>query len=287
MVVVDPQAGPRYVYRFEEGSAQMRDLLGGKGANLCEMASLGLPVPPGFVITTETCRDYYENGHTVPSGLWDAVREHLGEVEKTIGRGFGDPANPLLVSVRSGAKMSMPGMMDTILNLGLNDDTVEGFAAATDDRRFALDSYRRFIQLFSKVALRVDSEPFEEVLADAKKRAGASSDADLDAKALEDVVKRFKEIVAKNSSTPFPQDAWEQLRMAVQAVFESWNSPRAIAYRDYHRIPHDLYTACSILAMVFGNSGWDSGTGVCFTRNPSTGERTCTASTCRTRRART
>ena len=273
MVAVNPQATRRYIYRFQEGSAQMRDLLGGKGANLCEMASLGLPVPPGFVITTETCRDFYSGGHTVPGGLWEAVHAHLGEVEQAIGRGFGNPDKPLLVSVRSGAKLSMPGMMDTILNLGLNDETVKGFANTTGDQRFALDSYRRFIQLFSKVALRVDSEPFEEVLADAKKRAGVTSDAELDAEALEDVVRRFKEIVAERSSTPFPQDTWEQLKMAVQAVFESWNSPRAIAYRDYHRIPHDLYTACSILAMVFGNSGWDSGTGVCFTRNPSTGER--------------
>ncbi len=273
MVSVNPKAGHKYVYRFTEGSAQMRELLGGKGANLCEMAGLGLPVPPGFVITTETCRDFYENGHVVPEGLWDAVRLGLGEVERALGRGFGDSDNPLLVSVRSGAKMSMPGMMDTILNLGLNDETVEGFARATGDRRFALDSYRRFIQLFSKVALRVDSEPFEEVLSQAKLRAGATFDADLDAASLEEVVKHFLEIVAKNSSTPFPKDPWDQLRMAVQAVFESWNSERAIAYRDYHGIPHDLYTACSILAMVFGNSGWDSGTGVCFTRNPSTGER--------------
>ncbi len=262
----------KYIYRFQEGSAQMRDLLGGKGANLCEMARLNLPVPPGFTITTETCRDYYERGRSVPDGLWEDVRQHLGEVEQSIGRRFGDPTNPLLVSVRSGSKFSMPGMMDTILNLGLNDDTVRGFAKVAGDLRFALDSYRRFIQLFAKVALRVDAEPFEEVLEDARQRAGAASDAELDATALEEVVRRFQQIVEQHSSVPFPNDPWGQLQMAVQAVFDSWDNPRAIAYRDYNRIPHDLYTAASVMAMVFGNSGWDSGTGVCFTRSPSTGE---------------
>jgi len=272
MVATDPKAGQKFIYRFHEGNAQMRDLLGGKGANLCEMASLGLPVPPGFVITTATCKAYYENGGRVPDGLWDDVREHLREVEQAMGKGFGDPKNPLLVSVRSGAKMSMPGMMDTILNLGLNDETAEGFAKVTNDRRFALDSYRRFIQLFSKVALRVDSEPFERVLHEVKERTGAASDADLSVEALEEIVKRFKEIANAESAAPFPADPWEQLKMAVQAVFQSWNSERAVAYREYHGIPHDLYTAANVMAMVFGNSGWDSGTGVCFTRNPSTGE---------------
>jgi pyruvate,orthophosphate dikinase len=251
----------------------MRDLLGGKGANLCEMASLGLPVPPGFVITTETCRQYYENGRRVPEGLWDDVREHLREVEEAMGRRFGDAQNPLLVSVRSGAKFSMPGMMDTILNLGLNDETVEGLAKVTGDRRFALDSYRRFIQLFSKVALRVDGELFERALGEVRKGKDVSSDADLDAGALEELVARFKEIAFQNAERAFPSDPWEQLKMAVEAVFDSWNSPRAVAYREYHGISHDLYTAASVLAMVFGNSGWDSGTGVCFTRSPSTGEK--------------
>ena len=272
MVATDPKAGRKFIYRFEEGNAQMRDLLGGKGANLCEMASLALPVPPGFVITTETCKAYYENDRHVPDGLWDGVRAHVREVEEAIGKRFGDPANPLLLSVRSGAKMSMPGMMDTVLNLGLNDATTDGFAKLTDDRRFALDSYRRFIQLFSKVALDVESEPFENVLTEIKKREGVESDADLDVPALEAVVKRFKEIADERSEVPFPMDAWEQLKMSVTAVFRSWNSARAIAYRDYHGIPHDLYTAANVMAMVFGNSGWDSGTGVCFTRSPSTGE---------------
>ncbi len=272
MVATDPKAGHKFIYRFHEGNAQMRDLLGGKGANLCEMASLGLPVPPGFVITTATCRAYYENGARVPDGLWEDAREHLREVEEAIGKGFGDASNPLLVSVRSGAKMSMPGMMDTILNLGLNDETTEGFAQVTNDRRFALDSYRRFIQLFSKVALRVDSEPFEKLLHEVKERTGAATDADLTVEALEEIVKGFKGIVHERSSVPFPSDPWDQLRMAVQAVFQSWNSERALAYRDYHGIPHDLYTAANVMAMVFGNSGWDSGTGVCFTRNPSTGD---------------
>ena len=273
MVTVDPKAFPKFIYRFTEGNAQMRELLGGKGANLAEMASLALPVPPGFTVTSEACRYYYENAQTVPGELWDGVREHLAEVEEAVGRRFGDPANPLLVSVRSGSKFSMPGMMDTILNLGLNDETVRGFANVTGDRRFALDSYRRFIQLFAKVALRVEGELFERALDEAKKQARAETDADLDADQLQSVVSRFKAIVGEHSSTPFPHDPWEQLHIAVEAVFKSWNNDRAIAYRDYHGIPHDVYTAANIMAMVFGNSGWDSGTGVCFTRNPSTGER--------------
>ena len=273
MVATDPKAGRKFIYRFQEGNAGMRDLLGGKGANLCEMASLGLPVPPGFVITTATCRAYHENGARVPDGLWDDARNHLREVEQAIGKGFGDPKNPLLVSVRSGAKMSMPGMMDTILNLGLNDETTEGFAKLTDDRRFALDSYRRFIQLFSKVALRIDSDPFEKLLHEVKERTGAASDADLGVEALEEIVEAVQGDRRTTAPTcPSRSDPWDQLRMAVQAVFQSWNSERAVAYRDYHGIPHDLYTAANVMAMVFGNSGWDSGTGVCFTRNPSTGE---------------
>jgi pyruvate,orthophosphate dikinase len=273
MVTVDPKAAPKYIYRFTEGNAQMRELLGGKGANLAEMASLGLPVPPGFTITSEACRFYYETGQKMPADLWEGVREHLREVEETVGRRFGDPENPLLVSVRSGSKFSMPGMMDTILNLGLNDETVRGFANVTGDRRFALDSYRRFIQLFGKVALRVEGDLFEKALDEAKKRAGVGSDADLSADQMEEIVKRFKAIVGEHSTVPFPHDPWDQLKIAVEAVFKSWNNERAIAYRNYHGIPHDVYTAASIMAMVFGNSGWDSGTGVCFTRNPSTGER--------------
>ena len=263
---------PKYIYRFPEGDATLRDLLGGKGANLCEMARLGLPIPPGFVITTDTCREYYRRDRSVPEGLWDGIREHLREIEANAGRRLGDPQAPLLLSVRSGSKFSMPGMMDTVLNLGLNDETVEGFARTTGNRRFALDSYRRFIQLFAKVALRISPEPFEEELSRARQQAGVASDAELDEKALEAIVRRFLQTVEEHSSTPFPTAPWEQLKLAVQAVFDSWDNPRAIAYRDHHGIPHDLGTAATIMVMVFGNSGWDSGTGVCFSRSPATGE---------------
>ena len=264
--------GSKLIYRFTEGDATMRDLLGGKGANLCEMARLGLPVPPGFVITTDAFRQYFAGGREFPEGMWGAVQAHVHEIEEATGRGFGDASNPLLVSVRSGSKFSMPGMMDTILNLGLNDETVEGLARATDNRRFALDSYRRFVQLFGKVALDLDPEPFEEVLTEAKKAAGAKSDADLSEAQVEEVVRKFLDI-AEKAPSGFPRDPWEQLRTAIRAVFESWENERAIAYRNYHRIPHDIGTACNILAMVFGNTGPDSGTGVCFSRDPSTGER--------------
>jgi pyruvate,orthophosphate dikinase len=264
---------PKQIYRFHEGSAQMRDLLGGKGANLCEMTRLGLPVPAGFVITTETCLEYYQRGRNLPDGLWDSICKHLGEIEDAVGRRFGSDQNPLLVSVRSGSKFSMPGMMDTILNLGLNDETVAGLAATTGDRRFALDSYRRFIQLFAKVALRLDPEPFEDVLAEARERAGVASDAELSVSDLEKITRQYKDFTVERTSAPFPSDPWEQLRLAVVAVFDSWNNPRAIAYREFQRIPHDLGTAASVLAMVFGNTGWDSGTGVCFSRNPATGAR--------------
>jgi pyruvate,orthophosphate dikinase len=263
----------KQIYRFTEGNAEMRDLLGGKGANLCEMARLGLPVPAGFVITTEACLEYYKLGRNLPDGLWDGIRKHLGEIEEAVGRRFGNDQNPLLVSVRSGSKFSMPGMMDTILNLGLNDETVAGLAEATGDRRFALDSYRRFIQLFAKVALRLNIERLDDALAEARASAGVASDAELAAADLEKVVHLFKAFVLQQTSAPFPSDPWEQLRLAVVAVFDSWNNPRAIAYRDFQRIPHDLGTAASILAMVFGNTGWDSGTGVCFSRNPATGAR--------------
>ncbi|MEX0683310.1 MAG: pyruvate, phosphate dikinase [Dehalococcoidia bacterium] len=262
----------KYVYRFSEGNAGMRDLLGGKGANLCEMVGLGLPVPPGFVISTDTCREYYRLGRELPDGLMKSVRSEMAVVEGAVGRRFGDPAAPLLVSVRSGSKFSMPGMMDTILNLGLTADTVRGFAEATGDRRFALDSYRRFLQLFGKVALYLDTEPFEEILKAAKESAGVASDAELDERALEDVVERF-ERYARSGPHAFPDDPWEQLELAIRAVFDSWNNARATAYREYQGISHDLGTAVSIMAMVFGNSGWDSGTGVCFTRNPASGTR--------------
>ena len=263
------QVGSRYVWRFKDGNAGMRDLLGGKGANLCEMAGLGLPVPPGFVVSTDGFRAFQDNGNALPEDLWRQVRDHFGEVEEATGRKFGDAANPLLVSVRSGSKFSMPGMMDTVLNLGLNDETVEGLAKAASDRRFALDSYRRFIQLFAKVALHQNAEHFEEVLTEAKEKAGVASDAELSEAQLEEIVKKYLKLAGPD----FPSDPWDQLRVAVRAVFESWMNPRAISYRNHQNIPHDIGTACTVMAMVFGNTGWDSGTGVCFTRNPSDGDK--------------
>ena len=267
-----------FVYRFRDGNAGMRDLLGGKGANLCEMARLGLPIPPGFVVSTDGFREFARLDQRLPDGLWQEVQEALKEVEEAAGKRFGDRDNPLLVSVRSGSKFSMPGMMDTILNLGLNDETVEGLAKAANDRRFALDTYRRFIQLFAKVALHVDADAdadakrFEAVLNEARAKAGAASDADLSEADLEGVIRQFKEI-ASTGTEPFPTDTRDQLRIAIRAVFESWTSARAIDYRNHEHISHDLGTAVSIMAMVFGNTGPRSGTGVCFTRNPSTGER--------------
>ncbi|HEC96318.1 MAG TPA: pyruvate, phosphate dikinase [Euryarchaeota archaeon] len=263
----------KYIYFFEEGNAQMRDLLGGKGANLAEMARIGLPVPPGFTITTEACREYYARGKQFPEGLEDMVRESMRKLEEKTGKKFGDPENPLLVSVRSGAPVSMPGMMDTILNLGLNDVTVEGLAKLTNNSRFAYDSYRRFIQMFSDVVLKVPREEFEKVLEKYKKMEGVRYDAELSVDALKKIVEEFKEIVKKYTGRDFPQDPWEQLFMAIRAVFDSWNNPRAIVYRKYNNIPDDMGTAVNVQTMVFGNMGWDSGTGVAFTRNPSTGEK--------------
>jgi len=263
----------KLVYRFAEGGASMADLLGGKGANLAEMVRLGLPVPPGFTISTEACRRYYRGDRQLPSGLWDEIRALLGEMEQVMGRGFGATDKPLLVSVRSGSRHSMPGMMDTVLNLGLNDETARALALETGDRRFALDAYRRFIQIFAKVVLRADPEPFEEALAEARERGGVASDAELDEEALAWTVDRFLEIAASGAGRPFPDDPWEQLQSAVLAVFDSWNSRRAIAYRRHHEIPDDLGTAVNVQAMVFGNRGWDSGTGVAFSRSPATGER--------------
>ena len=214
----------RFVYRFRDGNAGMRDLLGGKGANLCEMARLGLPIPPGFVVSTDGFREFARLNQQLPESLWQEVQEALKEIEEAVGRRFGDPNNPLLVSVRSGSKFSMPGMMDTILNLGLNDETVEGLAKAANDRRFALDSYRRFIQLFAKVALHADADAFETVLDEARTKAGAASDADLSEADLEDVIRRFKEI-ASSGAEPFPTDPPDQLRIAISAVVESWTNP--------------------------------------------------------------
>lgn len=262
----------KHVYRFEEGNASMRDLLGGKGAGLSEMVNMGLPVPPGFTITTAACRAFYDRGGQVPEGLWEEVRQHLTELEQQSGKRFGDPANPLLVSVRSGAKFSMPGMMDTILNLGLNDTTAAGLARLTGDERFAYDAYRRFIQMFGKVVLGVDAEHFEHALGAAKQRAGARTDAELPAAALKELVAEYKEISRRESGQGIPDDPWEQLVASAMAVFQSWNNLRAITYRNFNRIPHDLGTAVNIVAMVFGNMGADSGSGVAFTRDPATGE---------------
>ncbi|HOQ50908.1 MAG TPA: pyruvate, phosphate dikinase, partial [Candidatus Atribacteria bacterium] len=263
----------KYVYFFGEGDASMKLLLGGKGANLAEMTRIGLPVPPGFTITTEACTHYYKNNQTWPEGLAEEVEENLKRLEEETGKKFGDPQNPLLVSVRSGAPASMPGMMDTILNLGLNDQVVEGLAQLTGDRRFAYDCYRRFIQMFGGVVMGIGHDEFEAILSEVKREAGVKLDADLDANALIKVVERYKELYKKATGEDFPQDPKEQLYRAVNAVFESWNNKRAITYRRLHNIPEDWGTAVNIQVMVFGNMGFDSGTGVGFTRNPSTGEK--------------
>jgi pyruvate,orthophosphate dikinase len=264
---------PKHIYRFEEGNAGMRDLLGGKGAGLSEMVNMGLPVPPGFTITTATCREYYERGRRVPDGFWEEVREYLTDLETKTGKKLGDPQNPLLVSVRSGAKFSMPGMMDTILNLGLNDQTAAGLARLTGDERFAYDAYRRFLQMYGKVVLGVDADHYEHALEAIKRRTGARTDADLRPEALRELVREFKEITLREAGRAVPDDPWEQLREATLAVFASWNNPRAVTYRTFNRIPHDLGTAVNIVAMVFGNMGPDSGSGVAFTRDPATGEK--------------
>jgi pyruvate,orthophosphate dikinase len=264
----------RWVYLFEDGDASMRDLLGGKGAGVAEMTRAGLPVPPGFTITTEACNAFYEAGQEFPPGMWDQVLRALRETELKTGKRFGDAANPLLVSVRSGAKFSMPGMMDTVLNLGLNAETLQGLATLTGDERFAKDAYRRFIQLFSKIVLGIDGDLFEHELDAVKRATRAKTDADLKPKALDQVIERHRTLVRKHARVEFPEDPMEQLRAAIGAVFSSWNNKRAMDYRNFNRIPHSLGTAVNVQSMVFGNMGKDSGTGVAFTRDPSTGERT-------------
>jgi pyruvate,orthophosphate dikinase len=265
------------VYLFREGNAKMRDLLGGKGANLAEMTNIGLPVPPGFTITTETCNEYLKLGK-FPEGLWEEVMAALADVEKDMGKKLGDPANPLLVSVRSGAKFSMPGMMDTVLNLGLNDNTLQGLIAATSNERFGYDAYRRFLMMFSDIVLsdeypKLKKHHFENIFDALKEKKGAKVDTDVDAEGLKELVAQYKNYFREVTGRDFPSDPLEQLRLAIIAVFKSWNNERAITYRNKEKIPHDLGTAVNVQVMVFGNMGDDSGTGVAFTRNPATGEK--------------
>ncbi|MGW7001737.1 pyruvate, phosphate dikinase [Streptomyces sp. NPDC054933] len=269
---VSQQQTPRkFVYDFTEGNKDLKDLLGGKGANLAEMTNLGLPVPPGFTITTEACKVYLESG-SEPAPLRDEVSAHLDALEQRMGKRLGQSDNPLLVSVRSGAKFSMPGMMDTVLNIGLSDTSVAGLAAQAGDERFAWDSYRRLVQMFGKTVLGVDGDLFEEALEEAKQAKGASSDLGLDAADLRQLVEDFKQIVLKEAGREFPQDPREQMDLAIRAVFDSWNTERAKLYRRQERIPHDLGTAVNVCSMVFGNLGPDSGTGVAFTRDPASGQ---------------
>ena len=263
----------KYVYLFNEGNANMRELLGGKGANLAEMTNIGLPVPYGFTITTEACTRYYEDGKTIADEIVKQIYDALAVVEEKAGKKFGDLENPYLVSVRSGARASMPGMMDTILNLGLNDVAVEGLAKKTNNKRFAYDAYRRFIAMFSDVVMEIEKNKFEAVLDEYKEKKGVQYDKDLDAEDLVGVVARFKEIYKAEKGVEFPQDPKEQLMEAVKAVFRSWDNPRAIYYRRMNDIPGSWGTAVNVQSMVFGNMGDDCGTGVAFTRNPATGEK--------------
>jgi pyruvate,orthophosphate dikinase len=266
-------AARKWVYHFTEGSAKMRDLLGGKGAGAAEMTRAGMPVPPGFTITTEACRAYLAHGGKFPPGLWEQTTTALKTLERKTGKKFGNPNNPLLVSVRSGAKFSMPGMMDTVLNLGLNEETTKGLAKLTSDERFALDARRRFIQMFGKTVMGIDGEKFEHALSEAKKRAGVKTDPELKPDALRKLVARFLAIYKDATGHEFPSDPVVQLRAAIEAVFKSWNTDRAKTYRRIERIPDDLGTAVNVQMMVFGNMGATSGTGVAFTRNPITGKK--------------
>ena len=272
---VKPQADERYVYRFgggvSDGGNGDKNLLGGKGANLAEMASIGLPVPPGFTISTAMCTRYYEEGEAFPDSLRAEVANGIAHIEGITGKTFGNAADPLLVSVRSGARVSMPGMMDTVLNLGLNDETVEGLAATSNDERFAWDSYRRFIQMYSDVVLGLDHGAFEEALEIAKEDRGFSLDTELSADDLKALVAEFKGLVQEQWGKPFPQDVHDQLWGAIGAVFGSWQSDRAKVYRRLNDIPASWGTAVNVQAMVFGNMGETSATGVAFTRDPSTG----------------
>ncbi len=262
----------KYVYKFAEGRADMRELLGGKGANLAEMTNIGLPVPQGFTVTTEACTQYYADNRKIADNIQKEIFKNLADLEKQTGKKFGDKKNPLLVSVRSGARASMPGMMDTILNLGLNSETVEGLAALTGNPRFAYDSYRRFIQMFADVVMEVPKPLFEDILDHAKHNKGVKLDTELDEHDMREIVKKFKALYKKQLKTDFPEDVKVQLILAVEAVFRSWENPRAIVYRRMNDIPSSWGTAVNIQSMVFGNMGQDCGTGVAFTRNPATGE---------------
>ncbi len=264
----------KYVYSFNEGSKDMRDLLGGKGANLAEMSRIGLPVPFGFTVTTEACSRYYEEDRTIAEDIRADIAAKLEDLEHVTGKNFGSKENPLLVSVRSGAAVSMPGMMDTILNLGLNDESAEGLAALTGSRRFALDSYRRFIQMFGDVVLEIPKTKFDAIFDGQKKKSHAAYDVDLTSEDLEAIIRAYQQLVETESGRPFPQDPKEQLMAAIQAVFRSWNNDRAVLYRKLNDIPSSIGTAVNVQSMVFGNMGETSGTGVAFTRNPATGENT-------------
>src|SRR5580698_4015899 len=266
-----------YVYSFgngaSDGDGSMKDILGGKGAGLAEMSRAGIPVPPGFTISTEVCNIYFKNHNSVPGEINDQILKALEKLESQIGKKLGDPENPLLVSVRSGAKFSMPGMMNTILNLGLNDASTEGLVKKTGNPRFAYDCYRRFIQMFGEVALHVDMAKFDEIFDARKHKIKAKLDTDLTAEDLQDIIADYKKLVKKETGKEFPQDARAQLAMSRDAVFRSWWGPNATTYRRMEKIPDDLGTAANVQAMVFGNMGDTSGTGVGFTRNPATGEK--------------
>ncbi|MDY7041151.1 MAG: PEP/pyruvate-binding domain-containing protein, partial [Chloroflexota bacterium] len=262
----------KWVFLFGEGKREMKNLLGGKGAGLAEMTNAGLPVPPGFTITTEACLAFFEQGKRFPAGMWEQTLEALKEVERQAGKKFGDPQNPLLVSVRSGARVSMPGMMDTVLNLGLNAETLKGLAQLTGNERFAYDAYRRLIQMFGRIVKEIDAEKFEHILDEYKEKTEGKRDTDLTTEMLQDVVADFKALYKSELGEEFPESPHEQLRQAVAAVFDSWYGKRAVDYRNFHKIPHDWGTGVNVVTMVFGNMGDDSGTGVAFTRDPATGE---------------
>jgi len=262
----------QWVFSFNAVPKIDKNLLGGKGAGLAEMTKIGLPVPPGFVITTNACKAYQKKKQ-LPPGLWQEVLKELGKLEKRTGKKFNDPKNPLLVSVRSGAPVSMPGMMDTVLNLGLNDETTKALAIKTKNPRFAADSYRRFIQMFANIVKGVPLKKFEDVLEQERERHGFKNDTEFSAQDLEKIIQRYQQIYQEETGDKFPQDPLTQLQEAIKAVFNSWENKRAIDYRNFNKIPHHLGTAVNVQAMVFGNMGEKSATGVAFTRNPSTGKK--------------